>query len=84
MVRNNTQNTDWKLPGVKYRQIFTPDVNATTPHFNAMGLVTGNKWHVQGFCYEKCNRKASHKNFDSATYKSAFDKWFNELKAKNP
>lgn len=56
MVRNNSLQADWKLPGVKYRQIFTPEVNATTPHFNAMGLVTCNKWHVQGFCYEKCVR----------------------------
>lgn len=84
MVRNSSQPQEWKVPGQKYRQIFTSDVISNTPAFNASGLVTCNKWHVQGFCYEKCDRKASHKNFDSAPHKSAYDKWVKELKAKNP
>jgi hypothetical protein len=82
MVRNGSQQADWKIPGSKYRQIFTPDVIAFTSPFNATGLITCNKWHVQGFCYEKCNRKASHKNFESAPHKSAFEKWVKDLKAK--
>jgi len=84
MVRNASPVADWKIQGQKYKQIFTPAVTATTPHFNASGLVTCNKWHCQGFCYEKCERKASHKNFESVVHKSAFDKWVKELKAKNP
>jgi hypothetical protein len=84
MVRNGSQQIEWKVTGPKYRQIFTPAVIASTPPFNATGLVTCNKWHVQGFCYEKCDRKASHKNFDSASHKSVFDKWIKELKSKCP
>jgi hypothetical protein len=84
MVRNGSPVADWKIQGQKYKQIFTPAVTATTPHFNASGLVTCNKWHCQGFCYEKCERKASHENFESAVHKSAFDKRVKELKAKNP
>jgi hypothetical protein len=84
MVKNGSPNADWKIQGVKYKQIFTPAVTASTPHFNATGLVTCDKWHCQGFCYEKCEHKASHKNFESASHKSAFDKWVKDLKAKNP
>jgi hypothetical protein len=84
MIRNGSQPVEWKLPGFKYRAIFTPEIIASTPPFNATGLITCNKWHVQGFCYEKCDRKASHKNFESASHKSAFDKWIKDLKAKNP
>jgi hypothetical protein len=84
MVKNGSPNADWKIQGLKYKQIFSPAVTATTPHFNATGLVTCNKWHCQGFCYEKCDHKASHKNFESASHKSAFDKWVKDLKAKNP
>jgi hypothetical protein len=63
MVRNASPVADWKIQGQKYKQFFTPAVTATTPHFNASGLVTCNTWHCQGFCYEKCKCKASHKNF---------------------
>jgi len=84
MVKNGSPNTDQKIQGQKYKQFFTPVMTQTTPHFNATGLVTCNKWHCQGFCYEKCERKVSHKNFDSAVHRSAFDKWAKEWKAKNP
>jgi hypothetical protein len=85
MVKNGSSNADWKIRGVKYKQIFTPAITTTTPHFNATGLVTCNKWHCQGFCYEKCDRKASHKNFELASHKAAsIDKWVKDLLAKNP
>jgi hypothetical protein len=84
MVRNGSQQIDWKITGPKYRQIFTSEVIASTPPFNATGLITCNKWHIQGFCYEKCDRKASLKNFESAPHKLAFEKWVKELKPKPP
>jgi hypothetical protein len=84
MVQNSSQQPEWKVQGLKYKQIFTPDLITTTPPFNATGLITCNKGHVQGFCYEKCERKTTHKNFESATHKAAFDKWIKEFKAKNP
>jgi hypothetical protein len=48
---------------------------ANTPTFNETGLITCNKWHAQGFCYEKFEQKATHKPFTSASHKSAYDKW---------
>ena len=78
MVRSGSPVADWKIQGQKYKQIFTPAVTATTPHFNASGFVTCNKWHFQGICFEKRERK------ESAVHKSAFDKWVKELKTKNP
>jgi hypothetical protein len=84
LVHITSQNQDWKIIGNKYRSIFIPDLTASTPPFNSTGLITCNKWHVQGFCYEKCDRKASHKPFESASHKSNYDKWIREIKAKNP
>ncbi len=52
----------------------TKNVMANTPTFNETGLITCNKWHAQGFCYEKFEQKATHKPFTSASHKSAYDK----------
>jgi hypothetical protein len=84
MVKNQNQVQDWKVTGAKYKKVFTKETMASTPAFNETGLITCNKWHVQGFCYEKCERKASHKPFSSATHKAAYDKWVKEQKAKAP
>jgi len=84
MLRNSTQVAEWKLPTIKYKGIFAQETNAATPPFNATGLITCNKWHVQGFRYEKCDRKGTHKSFESASHKAAFDKWIKDLKAKKP
>jgi hypothetical protein len=84
MVKNPHSVQDWILPGTKYKNIFTKVVIANTPAFNDSGLVTCNKWHVRGFCYEKCDRKNSHKKFDSASHRTTYDKWIKELKAKSP
>jgi len=84
MVKNQNQVQEWKVLGSKYKKIFNKELMASTPAFNETGLITCNKWHVQGFCYEKCERKASHKPFSSATHKAAYDKWVKEQKAKAP
>jgi len=84
MVRNPNPSNDWKVVGAKYKKHFTKEVTASTPAFNETGLITCNKWHIQGFCYEKCERKASHKAFSSATHKATYDKWVKEQKAKMP
>jgi hypothetical protein len=64
MVKNGQAVQDWIMPGNKYKSIFTKEVISSTPSFNDSGLITCNKWHVRGFCYEKCERKGSHKKFD--------------------
>jgi hypothetical protein len=84
MVKNLNPVQDWILPGGKYKALFTRDVIATTPAFNESGLVTCNKWHIKGFCYERCDRKNSHKKFESATHMTAYDTWVKALKAKLP
>ena len=84
MVKNQQAVQNWLIPGGKYRALFTKDVIATTPPFNESGVILCNKWHVQGFCYEKCDRKVSHKKFESAPHKSAYDAWIKALKAKAP
>jgi hypothetical protein len=56
----------------KYKLIFNKGVKLTPP-FNDQGLITCNKWHVQGYCFKGYDRKASHKDFTNET-----------LKAKNP
>ena len=84
MVKNPSQVLDWKVIGSKYKKVFTKEVMASTPVFNESGLITCNKWHVQGFCYEKCERRASHKPFTSVACKAAYDKWVKEQKAKAP
>jgi len=84
MVKNPNPVAEWKVEGEKYKKTFTKDVMTTVPAFNKTGLVTCNKWHVQGYCFKKCERKATHKPFVSATHRSAYDKWVKEQKAKNP
>ncbi len=84
IVKNPNAVQDWILTGIKYKALFSKDVIANTPAFNDSGLITCNKWHVHGFCYEKYDRKSSHKKFESAPHKAAYDKWVKELKAKNP
>jgi len=83
MVRNPAQVQEWKVVGNKYKTYFTKEMMATTPPFNDTGVITCNKWHLQGFCYEKCKRKASHKAFASATHKAVYDKWIKDHKSKN-
>jgi hypothetical protein len=84
MVKNTQAVQDWILPGGKYKSLFTKDVISTTPPFNDSGLITCNKWHVRGFCYEKCDRKNSHKKFESNSHKATYDMWIKALKAKLP
>jgi len=84
MVKNQHPVQEWLLPGGKYKALFTREVNVTTPAFNDSGLVTCNKWHIRGFCYERCDRKNSHKKFESGTHKTAYDTWVKALKAKLP
>jgi hypothetical protein len=84
MVKNQHPVQDWILPGGKYKALFNREVNATTPAFNDSGLVTCNKWHIRGFCYERCDRKNSHKKFELSTHKTAYDTWVKALKAKLP
>jgi hypothetical protein len=84
MVKNTQAVQDWILPGGKYKSLFTKDVISTTPPFNDSGLITCNKWHVHGFCYEKCDRKNLHKKFESNSHKAAYDTWIKALKAKLP
>jgi len=84
MVKNQQQVNEWKVLGGKYKKVFTKEVMASTPAFNEAGLITCNKWHIQGFCFEKCDRRASHKPFASASHKAAYDKWVKEMKAKAP
>ena len=77
-------NQDWILPGSKYKTLLTRVVMADTPPFNDSGLITCNKGHVQRFCDEKCDRKKSHKKFDSASQKNAYDTWVKSLITKLP
>jgi len=84
MVKNTQGVQDWFLPGAKYKALFTRDVIGSTPPFNDSGLITCNKWHVRGFCYEKCNRKGSHKKFESNAHKTVYDTWVKAIKAKAP
>ena len=73
MVKNGQAVQEWIMPGNKYKAIFSKEVISSTPPFNNSGLITCNKWHVRGFCYEKCDRKGSHKKFDSVTHKTSYD-----------
>jgi len=84
MVKNTQAVQDWILPGNRYKALFTREVINATPSFNDSGLTTCNKWHVRGFCYEKCERKGSHKKFESVTHRTAYDAWIKALKAKAP
>jgi hypothetical protein len=84
MVKNPNQVNEWKVLGSKYRKTFTKEVMASTPAFNETGITTFNKWHIQGFCFEKCDQKATHKAFTSITHKTTYDKWVKEQKARVP
>jgi hypothetical protein len=63
MIRNPAQVPDWKIMGFHYRSIFTRELVVSTPPFNDIGLSPCNMCHVQSFCYERCDQKASHKPF---------------------
>jgi hypothetical protein len=84
MVKNVQAVQDWILPGPKYKVLFTKEVIGGTPPFNDSGLITCNKWHVRRFCYENCERKGSHKKFESPAHKAAYDSWIKALKSKAP
>jgi hypothetical protein len=62
LIRNPNPNKDG-ICSRNYRLIFHKSVNWSTSPFNDSGLATGNKWHAQGHCFEKCERKATHKDF---------------------
>jgi len=79
VVKNQEFISAWDCKAV-YKQLFTNKVIRTTPAFNAAGLVTCNKWHAQGHCFDKCVRKASHKSFQDETHKQAYAKWIKKLK----
>jgi hypothetical protein len=83
LIRNPNPNKDW-ICSRNYRLIFHKGVNRNTPSFNESGLTTCNKWHVQGHCFEKCECKASHKDFSNDTLKNAYGKWVKEVKDRSP
>jgi len=84
MVKNQHPVNEWKVTGGKYKKTFTKEIMASTPAFNESGIITCNKWHVQGFCYEKCDCKATHRPFVSAAHRTAYNKWVKEQKARVP
>ena len=43
-----------------YHKIFHKEVNKSTPPFNSAGDIMCNKWHLQGYCFEKCECKSTH------------------------
>ena len=47
MVKNQSQVSEWKIIGSKYKKFLTKDIMASTPAFNESGLITCNKWHLQ-------------------------------------
>ena len=79
LVRNKDLVHDWDCKAV-YKQLFTGAVIKNTPAFNSSGLITCNKWHAQGHCFDKCDRKASHKKFPDETHKQNYAKWIKKLK----
>ena len=79
VVKNQDFVSAWDCKAV-YKQLFTAKVIRTTPAFNASGLITCNKWHAQGHCFDKCDRKNSHKNFPDEAHKQAYAKWIKKLK----
>ncbi len=84
IVKTPQADQDRILTGIKYKAIFPKKVISFTPASNESGLTMCNKWHIRGFCYEKCGQCLSHKQFESAPHKSAYDKWVKGFKAKNP
>jgi hypothetical protein len=83
MIINSKRNMEWDCKG-KYHKIFKGKVISETPPFNNTGLITCNKWHVQGRCFKECARKDSHKPFADENCKKDYDAWVKDLKAKNP
>jgi hypothetical protein len=83
LICNPNPNKDW-ICSRNYRLIFHKGVNRHTPPFNESGLTTCNKWHAQGHCFEKCERKATNKDFTNDTLKQAYSKWIKEVKDKSP
>jgi hypothetical protein len=67
-----------------YRKIFHKGVNKNTPPFNAAGDITCNKWHLQGYCFKKCEQKGTHHSFTDDSLKQAYAKWPKEVKDKSP
>ena len=56
--------TSFKIGTEKnYRKIVTLDIITTTPKFNNENLITCNKGHAQGSCFENCDCKRTHKAF---------------------
>jgi hypothetical protein len=62
LIRNPNPYKDW-VCSRNYRLIFHKGVNRSTPPFIVSGIITCNKWHIQGHCFKKCKRKATHKDF---------------------
>jgi hypothetical protein len=79
LLKNSHQVREWDCKAV-YKQLFTHKIIATTPPFNSSGIITCNKWHAQGHCFENCDRKETHKNFPDEAHKQAYGKWIKKLK----
>jgi hypothetical protein len=80
---NTNPVKEW-LVTKNYRKKFHKGINKFTPPFNSVGDMTCNKWHVQGYCFEKCDRKATHKAFSDKALKQGYAKWAKEVKEKSP
>jgi hypothetical protein len=83
LIKNPTPIKEW-IVTKNYKHIFNKHINKNTPPFNDTGLITCNKWHLQGYCFEKCDRKSTHKNFTNEALKQAYAKWAKEVKDKSP
>jgi hypothetical protein len=83
MILNTKRVMDWDCKG-KYHKIFKGKVIGETPPFNNSGIITCNKWHIQGRCFKECPRKETHKPFADENCKKVYDTWVKDLKAKNP
>ncbi len=83
IIKNPNTVKEW-IVTKNYKLIFNKGINRNTPPFNDAGLITCNKWHIQGYCFEKCDRKATHKNFPNDSLKQAYGKWVKEVKDKSP
>ena len=80
VVRNSNFNNTWDCRQ-GYRRTFTREVIATTPPFNDAGTIVCNKWHTQGRCFEKCERRSTHRPFTDDTLKKNYAAWVKECKA---
>jgi hypothetical protein len=65
MVHNGSQPIEWKLPGFKYRTIFTPEIIAST---RATGLIMCNKGQLRHSYLSKNSSSISKLNSTSYTY----------------